>query len=395
MDETGLPETGNNQPATRSARGGYALAVLALLACLLLVAAYWRGAYERQMDVARNDFVVHSEETAAMLAQRLDSYELVTRGGVSLVASVAQPTRRQWQNYVEGLNIGNRFPALVGLGFAVYATPVQLSALQVMLRDSGEGLFSVRPRGPREHYGAVLYLGPRSTRNLAALGYDMFAHPVRHAAMRAARDSGQPRLSGRVQLVQDSDAPTPSLLLYQPVYRSGDRPTTVEARRLAMQGWVYVAFGMRKYVETALSKLPNRGWLRIVDTTGSAPQQLYSDPAPADRRQPAFVHRVDLDAYGRRWQVEFRSQPMAVIEGGMTGLRTMPFWSHRRCRIACRSRARPPAPRDRSDWCGRPRRIRPWARWRACRRRAAAWSDRPRGRKPPPRRLRPQGPWRR
>ena len=321
MDETGLQNRGTQETAARSARGGYVLAGLALLACLLVVAAYWRGAYERQVDAARNDFVAHSEEMAAMLAQRLDSYELVTRGGVSLVASVARPSRQQWQNYVEGLSIGNRFPALVGLGFAVYATPGQLSALQIMLRDSGEGLFSVHPRGQREHYGAVLYVGPKNVQSSTALGYDMYAQPTRQAAMRAARDSGQPQLSGRVQLVHDVDVPTPSLLLYQPVYRAGDRPSTVEARRVSMQGWVYVAFRMQAFVERALDKTPNRNWLQVIDTTGGAHQQLYADPLPTDQRPPAFVHRVDLDAYGRRWQVEFRSQPMAVLEEGMTGLR--------------------------------------------------------------------------
>src|SRR3546814_311731 len=150
MRPTTPPADDRDPRVPLNAAAGYALAVLALLASLLLVFLYWRTAHAREMKAAEADFLARTQEATALLVQRLDKYELVTRGGVSLVASVARPSRRQWQDYVDGLNIRTRFPAIAGLGFATFATPGQLSTLQRMMRDSGEGLFSVWPHGVRE-----------------------------------------------------------------------------------------------------------------------------------------------------------------------------------------------------------------------------------------------------
>src|SRR5690606_41292442 len=123
---------------------------------------------------------------------------------------------------------------------------------------AGEGLSPVRPRGVREYYGPILYLDPRTMANADAIGFDMYSEPVRHAAMESARDSGQPRLSGRVALVQDAGRDVSALLLFLPVYRAGDRPGSVAARRESMQGWVYVPFHVHEFVASAMRNAPYR-----------------------------------------------------------------------------------------------------------------------------------------
>jgi PAS domain S-box-containing protein len=320
MGETPEPTDDRTAPSSRS---GYALAALVLLASLLVVALYWRGAREREMAGAKAEFISRAEESTALLYQRLGYFELVTRGGVSLFASVARPTRRQWQDYVDGLNVGERFPALVGLGFAVYLSPGQLSDMQRLMREGGEGLFQVRPRGPREHYGAILFLEPRTAENIEALGYDMYSEPVRHAAMDAALDSGQPRMSGMVHLVQDGVSPVPALLLFQPVFRSGDHPRSIAARHESMQGWVYMPFHVGRFVETALKSTPHHPRFRIVDMTDGREDVLfaYGQAKENGDAPPAFTHSTMLERFGRRWRLDFESMPRATIEAQVVGLR--------------------------------------------------------------------------
>jgi PAS domain S-box-containing protein len=316
-----MPADDTDARVPRNATGGYVLALVVLLASLLLVFLYWRSAHGRELQSAAAEFSARTDEASALLAQRLGNYELVARGGVSLFASVARPSRRQWQDYVDGLNLRTRYPELVGLGFANYATPLQLSDLQRLMRDSGEGLFSVWPHGVRERYGAILYMDPRTRENLATIGYDMFSEPVRHAAMEAARDGGQPKLSGPVQLLQDDGKPAPALLLFLPVYRSGDHPDSIAARRESMQGWVYTPFRMGGFIDATLSKTAHRVRLRIVDVTNGSGQLLYGDPSQSGDMAPAFASSTTLQAYGRRWRLEFWSEPKAVIEARMTDLR--------------------------------------------------------------------------
>ncbi len=303
----------------RSALAGYVLSLLVLAASLALAIAWWRSASARETEAARTEFAARADEASALLARRLGNYELVARGGVSLFASVARPSRRQWQNYVDGLSLESRYPELVGLGFAAYASGPELVAMQELQRQAGEGLFQVRPRGVREYYGPILYLDPRTMANAGAIGFDMYSEPVRHAAMESARDSGQPRLSGRVALVQDAGRDVSALLLFLPVYRAGDRPGSVAARRESMQGWVYVPFHVHEFVASAMRNAPYRLRLRIVDVSGGG-EELYADPEW--HGDAAFASSATLEAYGRHWRLEFRSGPTSALEARMSNLRT-------------------------------------------------------------------------
>ncbi|WP_166207357.1 CHASE domain-containing protein [Cognatiluteimonas telluris] len=313
------PPTPNDNAVPRSASSGYVLSALVLVASLLVVFVYWRGAREREMAVVHDDFIAQAEETTALLKQRLGLYELVTRGGMSLFATVSRPTRVQWQDYVDGLDLGVRFPALVGLGYAAYASSGQMSDLQRSMREAGEGLFEIRPHGIREHYGPILLLEPRTPENVDAMGFDMYSDPVRHEAMEQSMDSGQARLSGLVHLVQDGGQPIPAILLFQPVYRSGSRPLSLAARHEALQGWVYVPFRVAPFVQAALRTMPRHPAFRLFDVTDGKDTLVFD--TGADPSGAAFQASTTLDRFGRQWRLDFASEPERTIEGRIVGLR--------------------------------------------------------------------------
>jgi len=320
--ESDLTAAAAATPKPRIAYGGYVLAALVLLASLWFVLSYWRTAHQRELNAAETEFVARTDELTALLRQRVTDYELVTRGGVSLFASVARPSRKQWQDYVEGLDVRARFPAMVGLGFALYATPGELADLQRSLRDAGEGLFEVRPRGPRAYYGATFFLEPGTAENLAAIGQDMYASPVRHAAMEAALETGQARLSGPEFGRRDATSPPEAtVVLFQPVYRAGDHPMSIAARRESMQGWVYLPFRVGAFVDAALRAGQRQGQVRITDVTDAQPHTLFVPPG-FGTTGAAFRHTGYLDVYGRRWRLDFESRPLAQVEAGISGLRT-------------------------------------------------------------------------
>ena len=310
-------------PDAQSPMQGYVLAVLALVASLALVWMYWGNAQQRESSGAREEFVAEAVEITGRLQDRLAGYRLVSRGAVSLFASVAQPSAEQWHDYVAGLRIEQQFPSLVGLGFAAYLNRMQLQDLQLAVRDSRRGFFTVHPPGVRERYGPVTYLEPRTPENIAAIGYDMYAEPVRRAAMDAARDEGEARLTGVVKLVQDAGSERRGLLMYSPVYRNAVVPATKRARRDALQGWVYVPFRFEKFVQTSLGSGQRPVALRVVDITEGA-QVLYSNLSPAAASGPddMFTHSELLDAFGRRWQVDFQADPRAILAQRTSGLRT-------------------------------------------------------------------------
>jgi len=243
---------------------------------------------------------------------------------VSLFATVDRPSAGQWQGYVDGLNIAARYPDMLGLGFAPYMDRIELQDLQLEMRDAGQGFYVVRPGGVRGRYGPILYLEPRTPANRDAIGYDMLTDPARQAAMIAARDTGDMRISAPVPLAREGSGQGASVVLYAPIYRFGT-PGTTQARRAALQGWIHAPLDVHKFVGIALRTTRRHTALTIRDRAadGSA-VPLYADHqelagAEGDSR---LERTMALDLYGRTWELEFRSDAQASLAARVPELRT-------------------------------------------------------------------------
>jgi PAS domain S-box-containing protein len=307
---------GNDAPSAHASelaelepRRGYLLALVVLLGALILVFMAWRGARERELVTANAEFVNRANEITARLQQPMIDYELVARGAAALFASVARPTAAQWKAYVESMRIRPRFPGMVGLGFVGYIPGAELDDLQLQWRDAGYGLLQVRPHGIRPVYGPILYLEPRTPENVAAVGYDMYSETTRHTAMEQALDTGLPRLSGPVELIQDLGQQKVAMLLFVPVYRGGGIPLSRMARRQAIQGWTYVPIRLEPYLQAALGSAYGQTRFRIYDSTDASERLMFTNHA--DDILPAFRHSASMQQYGRKWRIEFESLPLA------------------------------------------------------------------------------------
>ncbi|MGO1893665.1 MAG: CHASE domain-containing protein, partial [Luteimonas sp.] len=302
------------------ARRGYQLAVLVLACSLLAVWFYARSAGERERELAKADFIAEASDLTELLRQRLLTYELTARGGVSLFASVEWPSRAQWQAYVAGLGLGERSLGVLGLGYAAYLTPSELTELQLRQRADGQGLYGVRPRGVREHYGPTVYLGPRTAQAREAIGYDMYSDPVRREAMDAAHVSGDVRLSAPVVLLRDQGGEGQAgLLMFAPVYLGGELPVSLSARRTSARGWVYVPFRTAEFVKNALAPMQREVRFRIVDARGDG-TPLYADPdfGRISGMARAFAHADEQALYGRTWRLEFTAPPQPLAGLGLS-----------------------------------------------------------------------------
>src|SRR5690606_29577498 len=136
-------------------------------------------------------------------------------------------------------------PGIQGIGFSQWLREDEREALIRQARADGLADFDLWPTGDRDDYTAIIYLEPNDWRNRRALGYDMFSEPVRREAMSRARDLGQPAVSGRVRLVQETNESVQhGFLMYLPVYPRGKVPESLEERRRQLLGFVYSPFRM-------------------------------------------------------------------------------------------------------------------------------------------------------
>ncbi len=290
--------------------------MLALLATILAV-----GLARRDL-MAAGQLRFENELSAVReaVSSSLKTYGQVLKAGEGLFnATNAKVSRSQWAAFVRTLSIENDFPGIQGLGYAAVIPDGGGEQFQRAQRADGRADFTLYPPGDRESGTSIIFLEPEDDRNQRAIGYDMFSDPVRRKAMEAARDTGQPHMTGAVKLVQEeaSDIQT-GTLLYLPVFADGPEPTTVSERRQRLKGYVYGAFRMRDFFEQALAKHAPRALemmdLRISDTNGKpTPTLLYDrgQSAPSGTESSVttgtYKSTKELEVHGVRWQLEGRS----------------------------------------------------------------------------------------
>ena len=298
-------------------RRSHVLAVLVLIGALLLVALYARNAGERERRLAETSFVAEADQLADTIRQRMLQYELSLRGGVALHSAAADtPTPRQWRGYVEGLDIAAQLPGLQGLGYVASLTPESLKALQLQRRADGQGLFALSPRGVRPHYGAIVYFEPEDASTREVIGYDQYSDPVRRAAMDAARDSGEVRLSAPLTLHQGSAG----VLMFAAVYRTARLPDGRANRQDALVGWVFAPFRSSEFLQRSGIPVSERLAFRIVDVTDGGARPVLASDGYLHDADGTPLHSVTQSLYGRIWRYDF--QPVGTLTSpGMDELR--------------------------------------------------------------------------
>lgn len=174
---------------------------------------------------------------------------------------------------------------------------------------------------------SIVYIEPFTGRNLRAFGYDMFSDPVRRQAMERARDTGQPALTKKVTLVQETGTEVqPGFLIYFPVYHSNMPRDTVAARRDALIGCVYSPFRSFDLMEGIFNVPGQIIEIELYDGKPAPENLLYS--AEGSGRTARHMIDMTLEIGGHAWVARFRSsnkfetstqssQPKLILFGGL------------------------------------------------------------------------------
>jgi len=282
---------------------------------------------ERQ---AQRQFAFACEEIRLKIEARMQAHRQVLLGAAALFDASSEVRREEWRTYARRLEIDQHFNGIQGLGFAPLIPKDRLARHIADIRRQGFPDYTVRPAGERDVYSSVVYLEPFTGRNLRAFGYDMYAEPVRRAAMEQARDGGTVTLSGKVVLVQETGPEVQAgTLMYAPVYRKGMPAETVEQRRSALAGWVYSPFRMKDLLEGVLTvwDYHHEGYLRlrVYDSNAAGAENLlYASEPPQD----VAAHAMKLSTLtlhtnfnGHGWALQFEQ-----LGAGLTGVDYRKAW---------------------------------------------------------------------
>ncbi|HEX6571801.1 MAG TPA: CHASE domain-containing protein [Steroidobacteraceae bacterium] len=277
-----------------------------LLLTLLFTFGYWRYTdvdLDRRID---ERFRQLAQRQVDALVERMHAHERVLRGARGLFAASEVVSREEWRAYLENLDLEASLPGAQGTGFAVVVPRVAREAHEQAVRAEGFPNYAIKPPGERDPYSSIVYLEPFSGRNLRAFGYDMYSDPTRRVAMDRARDTGEPAMTHKVKLVQETDEHVQAgFLIYLPVY-ARDRPIrTPKERRAALLGWVYSPYRAADLMGSVFRQFAGDAEVEIFDGPPEPQNLLYATPGA--RRKADHGTRFTLEVAGIEWTARFRS----------------------------------------------------------------------------------------
>jgi PAS domain S-box-containing protein len=214
----------------------------------------WRTASTTIAARAEERFAFRTDVIESTIRERMRNYEDILRGAAGLFDSSSTVTRAEWQRYMGAIRPGVFGGGVQALGVAVRLQPADIESFETLAH--GERLpVRIWPSGNRDEYFPIVYVHPFDGANAQGLGYDISAEAARRRAMMRAADEGRPMLSSRMRLAQESDQASeqPGFVLYYPLYHNGLPTTTVEERRQALRGVVFVAFRARDLMDSVFA----------------------------------------------------------------------------------------------------------------------------------------------
>ncbi len=315
--------------------------VLALSVALVLAAAYvysaWNYASRTAMNEGRLRFDFRASQIEKAIQGRMVDYEQVLRGALGLVAASDTVEPGEWRRYLEQLSLEERYPGILGVGFAP-----QKKLRERPARPTGRGTVG-GPARQQEPYLPVTFAWSLAGSDRPGLQSDPLSGPMSRDAMERARDTGLPALSGRVMLDRGPERePETGVVLFLPVFAQGADLTTVGKRHAAISGYVYALFRLGDLMRGVLGEVTDVR-LRVFDGPPGHTSALLFDSAPRSAPSippPEFRTTTSLPLPGREWTLEMQSLPameaaldrrtprIVAVEGGIISMLALAIiWS--------------------------------------------------------------------
>lgn len=246
------------------------------------------------------------------IQQRLEVQVTALKGLAAHIAADPEMDRIAFLEYVGRISLDNAMDGVEGIGYSAYIPePLLNDYAAKMSREQVEGFryWSDDPAGRPTETHAILYLYPESARNRRAIGYNMYANPIRREAMRLARGSGDPAASGAVQLVQDGETGDEfGFLIYVPVYQMGADLSSEDSKHANFIGFAYSPLTSRDFFTQAIGPTPDEVAFRVLDRDNGG-KPLFQTRHFIEPSDPgaAFSEKKRLTGVGENWLLEYQT----------------------------------------------------------------------------------------
>ncbi len=293
------------------------------------------------IDQAHLRFDRLADELVTEVARRTNLPVYGMKGARGVYAASKSVERDEFKSYTDSRDLRKEFPGVLGFGFIERVARENLASYIEEVRADGAPGFAVNTQGTDPTLYITRYIYPLGT-NQAAEGFDAGSEPVRREAIEHAIITGDPTLTGRITLLQDTKS-SAGFLYVIPVYRNGTSHLTPSDRIANLLGLIYTPIDIEMVFDDIMIESQSLLDVEVFDGDHPTASSLMFDAdsvfvgaMPADK--PAYggrlFHRVDtIDIGGRVWSLALTSTkkfeagiekmpPMLIGLGGLvlTGL---------------------------------------------------------------------------
>lgn len=292
--------------------------MLVLVISLGATFGMWRFETNRATELNALQFARSSLEVDADLRATMQAYGQFLRGGVALYHASEEVSRDEWARYVSELSFAGTYPGIQGLSYnPVLENGEERANFVQMIRETDLADFKTFPETDLPLSVPVLYIGPLTELNARAVGFDIYSEERRRNAINAAIETGEPRITAKITLLQDGD-PTDlndersAVLMILPVFDVDPVPETVEARIAATTGVIVSVFRIRDLMETVIGRhdesFTSNTQFTLYDAASADPEAIVYRAFAEDAVALGQFSSVEqFEVFGRTWSLYSKS----------------------------------------------------------------------------------------
>jgi PAS domain S-box-containing protein len=238
----------------------------------------------------------------------MQTYLLVIKGAAAFVAASDDVSASDFATYTERLDLVNQLPSITGIGLVVEVPNDRAASFAQKMRTEVDPSFNFRRLSQEDTHFVIKYMEP-AHQNTKAIGLDLTFDQERAEVVRQSRDTGSPRLTPPIVLIQ-AEASRNGAALFMPIHAAtsagGDDGTFV--------GWISAAFVVNDILSGLTSALEQSYYLKAYDGRSSENGSTFYE-SDRDAAAPSkFTKTLQIEYFGRTWTLEFSSTPQFEAE---------------------------------------------------------------------------------
>lgn len=282
-----------------------------LVGLLSLALTGWLWHHENQAAQARlqADFDFAVRQSVNRIKERIASYEQMLRAARGLFDASDAVSRDDFEHFAGALMSESDFSGLQAMLLTPCLPASEAPRHVATQRALGNPDYAIWPDERTEPVTPVTYVAPPTPLNRRALGHNLYADPIRRAALDQARDSGTVAITSRLALRMDDTRPQPSFAIYVAFYQKGQASDTPAARRAAAYGWVHFAFRIGDLMASLHGEALPGIALRLYDGPKVSADKLMYDSDAGDKSTPRFTAVEQIKFPQHKWTLQARSTP--------------------------------------------------------------------------------------